>query len=358
MFYGDRIPAACSATAIAARAATDEAAGMSRVWSSEAARDPFLTLAFAAPATETIRLGTGIAVAYARSPYATALAAWDLQRFTDGRFDLGLATQVRPHIERRYGMPWPGGVGALSEYVACLRAIWHAFQTGEPPHFRSTHYEFTLMNPEFRPDPLPGQQRALTLWIAAVGKRSAHLAGEVAEGLHVHAFHTPGYLREVLIPSARAGRAAAGRTDGMDATCPVMAGIAHDSRQEEALRAGFRHTIAFYASTAAYLPVLQHSGLEDLHEPLKLLAREGRWSEMDRLIDDDVVDAFAVSDEPGALAARLSARYDGILTELALYRGGDRFATGDDMAVLIEALASAPADPLVSPPPTQMTGTI
>jgi probable F420-dependent oxidoreductase len=344
MLYGDRIQDTSSIERIVSRVQRDERAGMATMWSSESARDPFLPLAIAAGASTAIALGTGIAVAYARSPYATAQSAWDLQRFSGGRFRLGLATQVRAHVERRFGMPWPGGVGALRDYILCCRAIWHNWQHGGTPDYVGETYRFTLTNPEFRPEPFAGEEWRIPLWIAAVGARSARLAGELGEGLHIHAFHTPRYLSSVVLAAAAEGRSAAGRSDPLAATCPVMSGIVHDEAQERELREAAKGHIAFYASTPAYLPVLEAEGLEELHAPLRAMSREKRWGEMAALIDNEVVDLFAVFDEPVALARRLRERYDGILTELALYRGGDRFATDDDMAAFLEVLAADSAE--------------
>lgn len=312
---------------------------MDTVWCAEAARDPFIPLGIVASSTDRVAVGTGIAVAFARSPYATAQAAWDLQLLSGGRMRLGLATQVRAHIERRYGVDWPGGVSALREYIQCCRAIWDTWQHETPPRFEGEHFRFTMTNPEFIPAALDDGDWPIPIWIAAVTPRSARLAGEVGDGLHVHAFHTESYLREVLLPAAAGPREAAGRAGTLPATCPVFAGIAHDERQAAALRQDYRQQVAFYSSTRGYLPVLRHSGLDHLHEPLRELARERRWQEMTALVGDDVLDRFVVIDEPKTLARKLLARYGGVLSELSLYRTSDRFASDDDMSVLIEGLA-------------------
>lgn len=338
--YGERIQDTSSFQSIRNHVTRCVQLGISALWSSEAARDPFLPLVVAAEQSTTLQLGTGIAVAYGRTPYATAQAAWDLQRLSQGRFRLGIATQVKAHVERRYGATWPGGATALREYIQCCRAIWDCWQDGTQPTFEGEHFRFTLTNPEFRPQPLPDDQRHIPIWVAAVGPRSARVAGEVGDGLHVHAFHTPGYLRDVVLSEARAGREASGSEAPLDMTCPVLAGIVHNEEQDRVLREEFRAHVAFYASTPAYAPVLEHAGLSGIHEALRPLARERRWSEMPALIGDDVLDLFIVLDEPRALAHKLHARYDGLLTELALYRGGDRFATGEDLAELVALLAA------------------
>jgi len=340
MYWGDRIQDANSVEAIRRHARWCEEAGMAAMWSSEAGRDPYLPIVVASEVTDRLLLGTGIAVAYGRTPYATAQVAWDLQRLTSGRFRLGIATQVRAHIERRYGTAWPGGTPALREYLECCRAIWDCWQHGTKPQFEGRWYQFTLTNPEFRPEPLHAAYAHIPLWVAAVGKESARMAGELADGLHVHAFHTPGYLRDVVLAAADEGRAQAGRPGRIQATSPVFAGVVHDEKEERTLRLAFREHIAFYASTPAYAKVLEFEGLRELHEELAPMAREGRWGEMAEVVDDGVVDRFAIFDEPVRLADRLHERYDGLLTELALYRGGDQFASPRDMRQLLDRLSA------------------
>lgn len=340
MDYAARIQDTSTPERIAETARRAESLGMSGLWCGEAARDPFLPLGFAAAATKNLLVGTGIAVAYGRSPYAVAQTAWDLQRLSGGRMRLGLGTQVRAHVERRFGMAWPGGASALHEYVRCCRAVWDAFQNGSKPAFEGEIWRFTLLNPEFRPEPLPAGRDQIPVWIAAVGTLTARVAGEVGDGLHVHAFHTEGYLRDVLLPAAREGRAAAARDEPVVATCPVFAAIVRTDAEEQDFRNYFRRQIAFYASTKGYLPVLEHSGLEALHPPLRDLAREERWDEMSGHVDDDVVDLFVVLDEPERLGERLRRKYDGVLTELSLYRRAGELANDDDLNVLIGALGA------------------
>jgi probable F420-dependent oxidoreductase len=314
--------------------------GFGSIWSSEASFDPFLALPLVAAATSRVKLGTGIAVAYARSPYSAAQMSWMMQRFSAGRFRLGLATQVKAHIERRYGLPWPGGVGPLREYVAMCRAVWRCWQTGEKPSFEGKHYRFTLMNPEFSAGALPPGQDAIPVWLAAVGTLSAELAGEVAEGLHVHAFHTESYLRDVLLPAVARGRDKAGRSPGIEASCPVFSGIAHDEREERVLRDAMRTHIAFYASTPAYLPVLEQAGCAGIHAPLRQMTREGKWKDMPALVDDGILDRFVVIDGARRLGERLAAKYAGILTEIAIYREGAQFARAEDWPELLAGLAN------------------
>jgi len=340
-------PEIATAEALIAASRRAEGMGFGTIWSSEAGHDPFFSLPIVAANTKKIALGSAIAVAYARSPFSTAQVAWDLQRLSQGRFRLGLATQVKAHIERRYSMTWPGGVEALEEYVNCCKAVWHTFQTGEKPDFHSDHYRFTLMNPEFNPGPLPEAHADVPVWLGAVGPVAGRVAGRVAHGLHVHAFHTDGYLREVLLPAMREGRRQANSTRPIEATCSVFAGIAHDDKQARVIRDRMREFIAFYASTPAYLPVLQHAGCEAIHAPLRAMTRAGQWDQMPALVDDTILDKFLVVDAPRRLGERLAAKYGGLLTEVALYRDGGQFASERDWQELLEGLdASAPISPI------------
>ncbi len=314
--------------------------GFGSVWSSEAGHDPFISMPLVAAASPRLRIGTGIAVAYARSPFAVAQIAWDIQRYAAGRFRLGLATQVKAHIERRYGAAWPGGSAALREYVACCRAVWRSFQTGEKPAFRGERYQYTLMNPEFDPGPLPPAWADIPVWLAAVGPRAARLAGEIGDGLHIHAFHTESFLREVVVPAFLGGQGAAGKTPVLNSACPVFSGIVHDDSQARKLRDVMRGYIAFYASTPAYKPVLDHIGCGEIHAPLRALSRSGGWDRMGELVGDDILDRFCVFDAPYRLGQRLAAKYDGLLTEIAVYKEGGQFAGGEDWAQLLEGLKS------------------
>lgn len=332
-----------------------EASGVAAIWSSETGHDPFLPLGLAAANSARVHLGTAIAVAYGRSPYATAQVAWDLQRLSRGRFRLGLATQVKPHIERRYGVDWPGGAGALREYVECCRAVWRTWQTGERASFTGRRYRFTLTNPEFEPGPLPDGQAPIPVWLGAVGTISARMAGEVADGILIHSFHTDSYLREVVFAAVAEGRAAVGRPGRPPARSLVFGGIAHDEDEAQVVRDGFRRHVAFYGSTRGYLPVLEQLGAADLHEPLRHLSRTGGWDRMPELIDEDLLDQFVVVDEPRTLGRRLAQRYDGLLDALSLYEGGARFARKEDWPELLAGLGAGGVS-MASPSPPQGIG--
>lgn len=338
MKYDLRLTDRSSIESIGKTAEFAERRGMATLWSADTVSDPFLALAIAAQQTNRVQIGTAIAVAFARSPFSTALMSWDLQRWSGGRFILGLGSQVRAHIERRFGVRWHGGVTQLRDYVACLRNIFEHWQVGRAPNYRGDIYRCELSNPEFQPPPLPEGSAYIPIWIGAVGLGMARLAGEVADGVQVHAFHTPEYLRDRVLPALAAGRERADGLGALELSCPVFGGVAYNDRQREQLRSDVRKHIAFYGSTRAYVPVLDCAGCAELHEPLRDLSRQKRWRDMAEMIPDAVVEQFAIFDEPERLGARLAERYDGILTQLSLYRGMDRFIEPDDWQLLLAGL--------------------
>lgn len=296
---------------IAALAAEVERRGGVRgLFVAEAAHDPFVALALAATATERIEVGTSIAVAFARTPMAMAYSAYDLQRLSGGRLVLGLGTQIKPHITRRYAMPWSQPADRMQEYVAALRAIWHSWQTGDVLDFRGDFYEHTLMPPLFSPGALATPSPRV--WLAAVGPRMVAAAGAVADGLICHPLLSRSYLEDVVVPAVSRSRSDHGR-DGrfeISTLCMVATG-----RTEEALAdavAGVRRQIGFYASTPAYRPVLDHHGWGDLHAEAHLLTKTDRWAELGDLVDDEVLAAFAVVGEPDSVGAEVRARFGGL----------------------------------------------
>ncbi|HET6393744.1 MAG TPA: TIGR03617 family F420-dependent LLM class oxidoreductase [Blastococcus sp.] len=302
----------CGPEGIAAMARDAESSGLVRgLFVAEAAHDPFVALTLAATATERIELGTSIALAFARTPMATAYSAYDLQRLSGGRLVLGLGSQIKAHITRRYDMPWSRPAARIQEYVAALRTIWHSWQTGDPLDFRGDFYEHTLMPPLFSPGALDGPSPRV--WLAAVGPRMLAAAGAVADGLICHPLLSQAYLTEAVLPAVRRSRETHGRADEpfeVSAMCMVATG-----RTEEQLAdavAGVRRQIGFYASTPAYLPVLEHHGWGDLHGEAHALTKAGRWSELGDLVDDEVLAAFAVVGELDAVGAEMRARFAGL----------------------------------------------
>jgi probable F420-dependent oxidoreductase len=315
--------AAASLMEIPVHASAAEALGFDGVWSSETQHDPFLPLALVAEHTLRLQFGTAVAISFARSPTVLAHTAWDLAESSGGRFLLGLGTQVRAHIERRFGMPWPASpVGQLREYIAGLRAIWATWQTGEHLNLRGDHYKLTLMTPFFSPGAI--QHPVIPIYIAGVNRPLCRLAGECADGLHVHPYHSVRYLHDVVRRSVEEGRARAGRAEGAVAYSVSVFAVTDES--EAALA---RSQIAFYASTPSYRVVMETHGWGAAADTLSALARRGAWNEMPGCITDEMLEAFAVVSRPGELAASLRSRYGGLADRLTLYlpfRPGERDA--------------------------------
>jgi probable F420-dependent oxidoreductase len=292
--------------------------GFDGFWLSEVKHDPFPGLALAATVTERVTLGTAIALAFVRNPMSTAVLANDLQALSGGRLALGLGTQVRAHVTRRFSMPWSDPVARMREYVLALRAIWATWHTGVPLDFRGDFYEHTLMPPMFAPQPHP--HGAPPVLLAGVGPAMTEAAGEVADGFLPHGFTTERFLREVTLPALRRGREKAGATlDGVVIKGSPMVAAGRTQEEFEAAKAGVRAQIAFYGSTPAYRPVLELHGWGALGEELHELSRAGRWSDMGPLIDDDVLAAFAVVGEPAAAGAEVVRRYGDLFDRLTLY---------------------------------------
>ena len=303
---------------VAPRAAALEADGFDGLWSAETGHDPLVTLALAAPATSRVALGTAIVVAFGRSPLITATMANDLQLLSSGRLLLGLGSQIRPHIEKRYSMPWSHPAARMREYVLAMRAIWSSWHEGTRLSFRGEFYRHTLMTPFFNPGPNPyGSPK---VFVAAVGERMTEVAGEVADGLLVHPFTTERYLREVTLPALERGLAASGRRrDDVQVALSgmVVAGEDEGVRRHHALE--IRRQIAFYASTPAYRGVLDLHGWADLQPRLNDLSRRGRWEEMGQLIDDDVLDAVAVVGPVETLGRGVLERFAGVVDRYSAY---------------------------------------
>jgi probable F420-dependent oxidoreductase len=313
-----------------------EALGFDGLWTAETRHDPFLPLALAAEHTRRVSLGTAIAVAFPRSPTVVAHAAWDLQAASEGRFLLGLGTQVKGHNERRFSVPWTPPGPRLRDYILALRAIWECWQTGAPINFRSEHYSITLMTPFFAPGPLAHPR--IPIYVAAVNPYNLRLAGELCEGVHLHPFHSVRYLREFALPQIEAGLRKAGRSrpDITLATSVFMVTgrtAAEHARARELARA----QIAFYASTRTYEPVLATHGWQDLMPRLHRKSVEGDWAGMAALVTDEMLETFTVEAPLDGLAAALRARYAGLLDRLAPYLALD--SRSDRGA--IEAFATA-----------------
>jgi probable F420-dependent oxidoreductase len=304
--------------AIGQRARELEDLGYDGIHTAETNHDPFLPLAVAAEHTERVQLGTGIAVAFARSPMTTANTAWDLNLYSGGRMMLGLGSQIQPHITKRFSMPWSHPAARMREFVSAMRAIWSSWQDGTKLDFRGEFYSHTLMTPFFNPGPNP--YGAPKVYLAAVGEKMTEVAGEVCDGILIHGFTTERYVREVTIPAVERGLAKAGRARGdFEVSGPLFVVTGTTDEEIEAAKTGTRQQIAFYGSTPAYRGVLDLHGWGDLQGELNTLSKQGKWVEMGGLIDDDILDAFAVVAEPEGVAAELKRRYAGIVDRLSFY---------------------------------------
>lgn len=292
-----------------------EGTGFDGVWAGELNDDPFLSLTLAANATTTLELGTSVAVAFARSPMTLAYTANELQRFSQGRLTVGLGSQVKAHITRRFGMPWDQPLPRMREYVHALRAIWESWSEGSKLAFEGDYYNLTLMPQAFIPR--PHAFGAPKLLLAGVGDAMSRLAGEVADGFMCHFFSTERWIRERTIPALVDGARAAGRTlEGFELVAGVFLVSGTAGEMEQALPAT-RAQIAFYASTPSYRPILEMHGWGSLGEELTRLSKQSRWAEMACLIDDDMVDAFAIVARPEDLAASIEKRFGDLLTHLS-----------------------------------------
>jgi probable F420-dependent oxidoreductase len=301
-----------------ATAASLEQAGYDGAWSAETSHDPFLPHVAAAEATSTLELGTGIAVAFARNPMTLANVAWDLQLASEGRFLLGLGSQIKPHITKRFSMPWSSPAARMREMILAIRAIWDTWDGNGKLDFRGDFYTHTLMTPFFDPGPSPyGHPK---VFLAAVGPKMTEVAGEVADGMLCHGFTTASYLQEQTLPALETGAAKAGRARA-DLELSIPAFVVTGANEDEMARSatGVRRQVAFYGSTPAYRPVLEHHGWGDLQDELNRLSKQGEWNAMGDLVTDEVLDAFAVVAEPGDVAARLLERWGGLVDRISFY---------------------------------------
>ena len=304
---------------VAEQARQAEASGYDCLWTSETQHDPFLSLAVAANSTAKIKLGTSIAVAFARSPMTIAYTAWDLQKASQGRFILGLGSQVKAHIERRFSARFESPGPKLREVVQALRAIWDSWQQGTPLRFEGRFYNFSLMTPFFNPGPI--QHPRIPTYIAGVNAYMCRAAGEVCDGLHVHPFHTTKYLREFVRPAVNEGLKASGRSGDEFSYATACFVVTGDSEQERSANAeAVRQQIAFYASTRTYEPVLAAHGWESLSPELHRKSLEGDWKKMAQLITDEILDEVAVSGTYETIGKKLREKYAGLLDRIALYQ--------------------------------------
>ncbi|MGI9576974.1 MAG: TIGR03617 family F420-dependent LLM class oxidoreductase [Microthrixaceae bacterium] len=315
-----------------------EVVGYDRAFSFEAKHDPFLPLAVAAEHTDLIQLGTAIAIAFARTPMTLANAAWDLQTITGGRFTLGIGTQIRPHVEQRFSMPWSEPARRLREMVLGIHAIWDTWQDGVPLEFRGDFYTHTRMVPAF--DPGPNEFGRPPVFTAGVGPLMTRVAGEVADGFLVHPVNTRRSLEEITLPAIAEGAALAGRDPvDVEIVCVTIVVTGRDESEMTRSREAVREQLAFYGTTPAYQPIFELHGYGDLHPTLRAMARDGRWSEMSNLIDDELISTIAVVGEPHEIAPAIRARLDGISDSVSLVN--NRAPDPHHFAEVVEGLRTA-----------------
>jgi probable F420-dependent oxidoreductase len=320
---------------VASAASALEGRGYDCCWTAEINHDPFLPLVLAAEHTSRIELGTSIAVAFARNPMTVANVGWDLQAYSGGRFILGLGSQVQAHIEKRYSMPWSRPVARMREFVVAMREIWSCWRDGTKLRFDGDFYTHKIMTPMFTPEPQP--YPFPKVFVAAVGEAMTEMCGEVADGLLAHAFTTKRYVEEVTTPALLRGMARTGRRrSDFELSCPIFVVTGESGDEMSARAVGTRKQIAFYGSTPAYRKVLELHGWGELHTELHRLSLQGEWDVMGSLIDDEILDAFAVVAPLDEVAAKIRARCDGVIDRVLV--GFPSSIPDETVAVLMREL--------------------
>jgi probable F420-dependent oxidoreductase len=311
--------------------------GYDGLWSVETGHDPFFPLLMAAQATEKVELGTGIAVAFARSPMTTAVQANDLQLASKGRFILGLGSQIKAHIEKRFSMPWSHPAPRMREFILAMHAIWDSWNNGTKLDFRGDFYSHTLMTPFFSPGANPhGRPK---VYLAAVGEKMTEVAGEVADGMLVHPFTTERYLREVTIPAIERGMAKAGRTrenSDFELSLPAFVVTGANEGEREAATGLVKSQVSFYGSTPAYRGVLELHGWGDLQTELNGLSKQGQWGEMAKRIDDEIMAAFSIDAELDEVAPKVLERFGGVVDRVSFY--GNLTSDAEKKSEIVAAL--------------------
>jgi probable F420-dependent oxidoreductase len=324
---------------IAKAASTLERRGYDCCWTAEINHDPFLPLVLAAEHTTNIELGTSIAVAFARNPMSVANIGWDLQAYSQGRFLLGLGSQVQAHIEKRFSMPWSQPVRRMREFVLALHEIWSCWRDGTKLGFEGDFYTHKLMTPMFTPEPQP--HAFPKIFVAAVGEAMTEMCGEVADGMLAHAFTTKRYFEEVTTPALLRGMQRAGRQRSEFAlSAPIFVVTGNDESELAAGAVGTRKQVAFYGSTPAYRKVLELHGWGELHTELHRLSRAGEWDAMGSLIDDEILEAFAVVAPLDEVADKIRDRCDGVIDRVLV--GFPSSVPEDTVCAVLQELRGQP----------------
>lgn len=300
------------------QAAALEAAGHAGAFTAETSHDPFLPLVVAAQHTETLQLGTSIAIAFARSPMTLANTARDINEFSEGRMILGLGSQIKPHITKRFSMPWSKPAARMEDFIKALHAIWDCWDTGEPLRHKGEFYTHILMTDFFNPG--PSTHGKPDVYLAAVGPLMTKVVAELCDGWMVHPFITPSYFNEVSLPRLRGFMDDAGRPhDACQVALPAFVVTGEDDAEMEASAQFVKGQIGFYGSTPAYKDVLDHHGWGDAQPELNRLTKEGRWAELPSVIDDEMLATFAVVAEPDEVDAALEDRYSDSVDRISRY---------------------------------------
>jgi probable F420-dependent oxidoreductase len=316
-----------------------ETLGFDGLTFSEVRQDPMIVAAVAATSTQRVQLATSVTIAFPRSPTTLAYGTRNLQDLSGGRFSLGLGTQVRGHIIRRFSSTWDSPGPRLREYAEALQAIWDCWQGHGPLEYRGKFYQLTLMTPEFNPGPTP---HPLRVYLAAINRYNVQTAGRLASGLRLHSFNTAAYLRDVIWPTVHDAAEQVGRSlddfemigGGFLASGPTDEAV-HDAREK------IRRRVAFYASTPAYAPVLEHHGWHDLGPGLRALIAEGRWDDLHSLVGDDVLDHFCMAGTYETIADRVRERLGGLVDRVSLPLT-EHDQMSDGLGRAIEALKAIP----------------
>jgi len=325
---------------VAADARLLEELGYDGIAVEETKEDPYVVMALAGQATTRLNLSTAVAMAFPRSPTVTALSAWTLQRLSRGRFTLGLGSQVRGHIQRRYGMQWSPPGPWMREYVQAVRAVWDCWQNGTPLDVQGQHYRINLMVPLFDPGPI--EHPAIPIHLAAVNRVMCRVAGEVADGIRPHPVCTPRYIREVMLPAAAEGAARTGRDPAkLTVAMKPLVATAPDAAALARKVADVRARVAFYCSTPAYRPAFEAHGLGDLADELAVLSKQQRWEEMPGRISEEVLHTFATVGTYDEIGRRLAERYGGLVHRIEFSIPCDMPAERERLGELVREVHAA-----------------